>query len=91
MRDHYFPKDMRIPMPGTEHDQMIAFAALRLATLKVCILTINVIDYKRYLQSSSGATDVFVSVIVGFLTALRVYSVICAVSYYRKVRKGINT
>ncbi|CAG2100039.1 unnamed protein product [Medioppia subpectinata] len=59
MRDHYFPKDMRIPAPGVEHDQM----------------------------SSSGATDVFVSVIVGFLTGLRVYSVICAVSYYRKVRR----
>ncbi|CAG2168325.1 unnamed protein product [Oppiella nova] len=71
MRDHYFPKDMRIPSPGAEHDQMVAFTALRLATLK----------------SSSGATDVFVSVIVGFLTGLRVYSVICAVSYYRKVRR----
>ncbi|XP_054157058.1 uncharacterized protein LOC128955415 [Oppia nitens] len=71
LRDHYFPKDMRIPDSITESDQMVGFAALRLATLK----------------SSSGATDVFVSVIVGFLTALRVYSVICAVSYYRRVRR----
>jgi hypothetical protein len=27
---------------------------------------------------------------VGFLTGLRVYSVICAVSFYRRVRKGIT-
>jgi len=32
--------------------------------------------------------DVFVSIIVGFLTSLRVYSVICAVSFYRRARRG---
>lgn len=38
MRDHYFPKDMRSPLIG-EHDQMIALAALRFASLKVITTT----------------------------------------------------
>ncbi|XP_015781928.1 uncharacterized protein LOC107359857 [Tetranychus urticae] len=71
IRDHHFPKDMRIP-GLTEHDQLTAYAALRIAVL----------------QSSPGNTDIFVSVIIGFLTGLRVYSVVCAVSFYNKVRKG---
>ncbi|OTF71865.1 hypothetical protein BLA29_006542 [Euroglyphus maynei] len=69
MRDHYFPRDMRIPIHSLEYNQLSAHVALRL--------------------SSTGVIDIFVSVIVTFLTSLRVYSVICAVSFYRRARKEL--
>lgn len=37
MRDHHFPRDMRALSPSTEHDQMAAFATLRLAVLQVSL------------------------------------------------------
>jgi dynein light chain LC8-type len=72
MRDHIFPKDLRTLSPIAEHDQMAAFSGLRLTLL----------------QSSSGTTDIFVSGVVAFLTGIRVYIVVCAVSFYNKIRKG---
>ncbi|XP_064458753.1 uncharacterized protein LOC135369052 isoform X2 [Ornithodoros turicata] len=56
----------------TEADQFAAFTALRLTTLK----------------SSCGTTDILVSVVVGFLTGLRVYSVACVISFYKKAKNG---
>lgn len=56
----------------TEADQFAAFTALRLTTLK----------------SSCGTTDVLVSVVVGFLTGLRIYSVACVISFYKKAKNG---
>ena len=100
MRDYYFPRDMRAPVLSVEFNQLAAYAALRLVTLKVRLinwpnLTIIVIQLICLIiftptnkQSSTGVVDIFVSVIVGFLTSLRVYSVICAVSFYRRARKG---
>ncbi|KAJ6223606.1 hypothetical protein RDWZM_002151 [Blomia tropicalis] len=73
MRDYYFPRDMRTPVLSVEFNQLAAYTALRLVTLK----------------SSTGVVDIFVSVIVGFLTSLRVYSVICAVTFYRRARKEL--
>ncbi|XP_074597645.1 uncharacterized protein LOC141852516 [Brevipalpus obovatus] len=72
IRDNHFPRDMRIPSIKEEHDQFVAIAALRTAIL----------------QSSPGNMDIYVSIIIGFLTGLRVYSVICAFTFYNKVRKG---
>lgn len=71
-RDHYFPSALRTPSSDLEHDQLAAYAALRLVTL----------------QSSCGATDILVIVVVGFLTGLRVYSVVCVFSYYKKAKNG---
>ncbi|UXI21466.1 FAS-associated factor 2-like [Sarcoptes scabiei] len=73
MRDHYFPRDMRTPAFPIEYNQLAAYVGLRLTTMK----------------SSTGVIDIFVSVIVSFLTLLRVYSVICAVSFYRRARKEL--
>nr|XP_046914036.1 uncharacterized protein LOC124494810 [Dermatophagoides farinae] len=73
MRDHYFPRDMRIPLHSLEYNQLPAHVALRLTSMK----------------SGTGVIDIFVSVIVTFLTSLRVYSVICAVSFYRRARKEL--
>ncbi|XP_023244468.1 uncharacterized protein LOC111642364 [Centruroides sculpturatus] len=39
-------------------------------------------------QSSCGATDILVIVVIGFLTGLRVYSVVCVFSYYKKAKNG---
>ncbi|XP_028967254.1 uncharacterized protein LOC100907773 [Galendromus occidentalis] len=49
-----------------------AIAAFRLATLK----------------SSTATTDIVVSVIVGFLTGLRVYSVANIIHFYKRSKKG---
>lgn len=38
-------------------------------------------------QSSSGSTDIFISGLVAFLTGVRVYIVICAVTFYNRFRK----
>lgn len=71
-RDRLYPNDMRSPTAILEHDQLAAYAALRLVTL----------------QSSCASTDVLVTIVVGFLTVLRVYSVVCVVSYYKKAKGG---
>ena len=38
-------------------------------------------------QSSSGSTDIFISGLVAFLTGVRVYIVVCAVTFYNRFRK----
>ncbi|KAL1429233.1 hypothetical protein MTO96_016562 [Rhipicephalus appendiculatus] len=73
----YVMRDRLYPMTMrtpyiTEADQFAAFTALRLATLK----------------SSCGTTDVLVSIVVGFLTGLRIYSVACVISFYKKAKNG---
>ena len=35
MRDHYFPRDMRAPVLSAEYNQLAAYTALRMVTLKV--------------------------------------------------------
>ncbi|XP_053212590.1 uncharacterized protein LOC128396090 isoform X2 [Panonychus citri] len=72
LRNRNFPMEMRLPFVPGEHNQLTAFVALRLTTLK----------------SSSGTTDIFVVIIIGILTLLRLYSVMCAVSFYNKARKS---
>ncbi|KAH7983822.1 hypothetical protein HPB52_014597 [Rhipicephalus sanguineus] len=76
-KDDYVMRDRLYPMTMrtpyiTEADQFAAFTALRLATLK----------------SSCGTTDVLVSIVVGFLTGLRIYSVACVISFYKKAKNG---
>ncbi|XP_077531596.1 uncharacterized protein LOC144143739 [Haemaphysalis longicornis] len=73
----YVMRDRLYPMTMrtpyiTEADQFAAFTALRLTTLK----------------SSCGTTDVLVSIVVGFLTGLRIYSVACVISFYKKAKNG---
>ncbi|XP_015793813.1 uncharacterized protein LOC107370326 isoform X2 [Tetranychus urticae] len=72
LRNRHFPMEMRIPFIPGEHNQLTSFIALRLTTLK----------------SSSGTTDIFVATIIGLLTLLRLYSVMCAVSFYNKAKKS---
>ncbi|UYV70580.1 hypothetical protein LAZ67_7003593 [Cordylochernes scorpioides] len=69
-RDYLYPRDLRTPVLATEHDQLASYAAMRLITL----------------HSSCGSTDVLVIVVVGFLTCLRVYSVVCVFSYYKRAK-----
>ncbi|GFS44246.1 dynein light chain 1, cytoplasmic [Trichonephila inaurata madagascariensis] len=71
-KDHLFPQEMRKPIPSLEYDQLAAYAALRLFTI----------------QSSCGSIDILVIIVVGFLTGLRVYSVVCVFSYYKKAKNG---
>ncbi|XP_035225342.1 uncharacterized protein LOC118197893 isoform X2 [Stegodyphus dumicola] len=71
-KDHVFPQEMRKPIPSLEFDQLAAYAALRLFTI----------------QSSCGSIDILVIIVVGFLTGLRVYSVVCVFSYYKKAKNG---
>lgn len=71
-KDHLFPQEMRKPIPSVEHDQLAAYAALRLFSI----------------QSSCGSIDILVIIVVGFLTGLRVYSVVCVFSYYKKAKNG---
>lgn len=40
------------------------------------------------MQSSTATTDIVVSVIVGFLTGLRVYSVANIIHFYKRSKKG---
>ncbi|CAN7983134.1 unnamed protein product [Ixodes hexagonus] len=73
----YVMRDRLYPMTMrtpyiTEAEQFAAFTALRLTTLK----------------SSCGTTDVLVSIVVGFLTGLRIYSVACVISFYKKAKNG---
>ncbi|XP_076347643.1 uncharacterized protein LOC143245322 [Tachypleus tridentatus] len=72
MRDRFYPWDMRTPSVITEPDSIAGHAALRLLTL----------------QTSCGANDIMVAIIVGFLTGLRIYSVVCVYSYYKKAKNG---
>lgn len=51
------------------------------------VLFILLSHYRNHFQSSSGTTDIFISGLVAFLTAIRVYIVICAVSFYNRIRK----
>ncbi|XP_042894620.1 uncharacterized protein [Parasteatoda tepidariorum] len=71
-KDHLFPQDMRKPIPSLEFDQLAAYAALRLFSI----------------QSSCGSIDILVIIVVGFLTGLRIYSVVCVFSYYKKAKNG---
>ncbi|XP_054712576.1 uncharacterized protein LOC129222146 [Uloborus diversus] len=71
-KDHVFPQEMRKPIPSLEFDQLAAYAALRLFTI----------------QSCCGSIDILVIIVVGFLTGLRVYSVVCVFSYYKKAKNG---
>ncbi|KAG9508595.1 hypothetical protein GZH46_02903, partial [Fragariocoptes setiger] len=57
---------------NTDADQVAALTAVRLIAL----------------SSSTATVDVFVSVIIGLLTILRVYSVACAIAYYKRMRDG---
>ncbi|UYV65605.1 hypothetical protein LAZ67_3004827 [Cordylochernes scorpioides] len=71
-RDRMYPYGLRTPRYTEEHDQLGALAALRLATL----------------QSSCASTDILVIIVVGFLTLLRGYSVLCVISYYQKAKNS---
>ncbi|OQR79999.1 hypothetical protein BIW11_05357, partial [Tropilaelaps mercedesae] len=55
----------------SEIEHYQAIAALRLATLK----------------SSTATTDIVVSIVVGFLTGLRVYSVANIIHFYKRSKK----
>ena len=41
MRDQYFPRDMRSPTLSVEFNQLAAYSALRLITLKVNTVQLN--------------------------------------------------
>ncbi|XP_035222806.1 uncharacterized protein LOC118195581 [Stegodyphus dumicola] len=71
-RDRFYPSALKPLNPTTEADQMAAYTALRLITIK----------------SSCGNADILVSVVVGFLTVLRIYSVVCVASFYKKAKDG---
>ncbi|XP_022258583.1 uncharacterized protein LOC111089788 [Limulus polyphemus] len=67
MRDQFYPWDMRTPSPETESSFLTGQISLRLISLK----------------SSCGTNDVFVAIVIGFLTGLRLYTLLCAFSYYK--------
>ncbi|KAG8189489.1 hypothetical protein JTE90_018141 [Oedothorax gibbosus] len=71
-RDRFYPSALKPLNVQTDGDQMAAYTALRLITIK----------------SSCGNADILVSVVVGFLTVLRVYSVVCVASFYKKAKNG---
>ncbi|XP_015917086.2 uncharacterized protein [Parasteatoda tepidariorum] len=71
-RDRFYPQGLRPLSPQMEADQMAAYTSLRLITIK----------------SSCGNADILVSVVVGFLTVLRIYSVVCVASFYKKAKSG---
>ncbi|XP_022258621.1 uncharacterized protein LOC111089802, partial [Limulus polyphemus] len=73
MRDRFYPWDMRAPSAVVETDSIAGHTALRLLTI----------------QSSCGTNDIMVAIIVGFLTGLRIYSVVCVYSYYKKAKNGV--
>lgn len=56
MRDQYFPRDMRTPALTAEFNQLAAYSALRLITLKVLVAQINIfLKQKNLLFPSSRA------------------------------------
>ncbi|CAL1274749.1 unnamed protein product [Larinioides sclopetarius] len=71
-RDRFYPNALKPLNAQTESDQMAAYTALRLITIK----------------SSCGNADILVTVVVGFLTVLRIYSVVCVASFYKKAKSG---
>ncbi|XP_076343615.1 uncharacterized protein LOC143243821 isoform X2 [Tachypleus tridentatus] len=73
MRDRFYPWNMRAPSAVAETDSIAGHAVLHLLTI----------------QSSCATNDIMVAIVVGFLTGLRIYSVACVYSYYKKAKKGI--
>ncbi|GIY91850.1 uncharacterized protein CEXT_621651 [Caerostris extrusa] len=71
-RDRFYPNALKPLSAQTESDQMASYTALRLITIK----------------SSCGNADILVTVVVGFLTVLRIYSVVCVASFYKKAKNG---
>lgn len=59
MRDHYFPRDMRAPVLSAEFNQLAAYAALRLVTLKV-----NTWDLPTLSDSLNGNPFVFCHILL---------------------------
>lgn len=65
MRDHYFPRDMRMPIHSIEYNQLAAYVSLRLVSMKV-----RELNFLHFFQNQSFNCSLFLSHFFQYLTKL---------------------